>query len=145
MIAPKFSVAVPPDSVVMSAEKRPGAPEVLVTVLLRCTVISSLASTAAIMSAMSLSCGIGRSTLVPLATPSAAARPGMRLCHLAAQPPSAPVFSTMCTGKPAAAVSSAAVMPVTPPPTTRMVLFSACSPETLGLVMNFTSAQAMRM
>ncbi len=39
MMAPKFSVVVAPDSVEMSAEKRPGAPLVLVMVELRCTVI----------------------------------------------------------------------------------------------------------
>ena len=65
MIAPKFSVAVLPDSVVMSAEKRPGAPEVLVIGAVQVHGDRSLASTAAIIASTSLSIGSGRSTLVP--------------------------------------------------------------------------------
>ena len=78
-MAPKFSVTVDPDSVLMSAAKRPGAPEVRVRRELRWSVMRGSASTRSIMSAMPGSSGCGRSTSRPLGTSEAAARKGTRL------------------------------------------------------------------
>jgi hypothetical protein len=87
MRAPKFSVVVEPLSVEMSAEKRPGAPLVLVMVELRCTVILLSASIFATISATPVSSGSAYGM-----------RSGTRLYSNAAPPPSWLLFSTMVTG-----------------------------------------------
>ena len=85
-MAPKFSVVVEPDSVEMSAEKRPGAPLVLVMVELRCTVILlRLDLRDHVGDAGVFRVGIGHGS-------------GMRLYSSWPLPPSAPLFSTRVTG-----------------------------------------------